>query len=324
MAFPGMVADLSTRKPEKQYAEHRRMVTMVQVLWFSANFVARAVQHIHITTLELTTLAFIPCMLAASIVWRHKPAAIENVIILSSKASIDDIRRAAGDDSSRTYFRTPLDYITRKEWTLSLLWAHYLNILRKLHLPFFSRHNADFPATRIPNDRWIEPTWKYEWFTAVFVWIYGGIFVIGWNFHFPTSTERILWQVSSVGTIGVLVICTLLEMPRSITCTPWLLHTNQSTTQSKAKHPKRHSHWHGLGKIQARMDGVASSIRNNSADKDPAMEIRLRVLFPWTFVCVAYCLFRMYILVEDFVGLRKLPKSAFDTVQWSQYIPKIH
>jgi hypothetical protein len=38
---------------------------------------------------------------------------------------------------------------------------------------------------------------------------------------------------------------------------------------------------------------------------------------------LAYILVRMYMLVEDFLSLRALPSSVFDTVKWSSFVPHI-
>jgi hypothetical protein len=40
-------------------------------------------------------------------------------------------------------------------------------------------------------------------------------------------------------------------------------------------------------------------------------------------LCACYCLSRMYVLVKDFLGLRRLPASAFQTVGWAMYIPHL-
>ena len=44
----------------------------------------------------------------------------------------------------------------------------------------------------------------------------------------------------------------------------------------------------------------------------------VRIMSPVTFV---YTLARTYIVVEVFVSLRSLPSGAFDSVQWSSFIP---
>lgn len=40
-------------------------------------------------------------------------------------------------------------------------------------------------------------------------------------------------------------------------------------------------------------------------------------------LCALYLTFRIFIFVEDFIGLRALPPSAFETVEWTKFIPHI-
>jgi len=47
--------------------------------------------------------------------------------------------------------------------------------------------------------------------SAFFALIYSTIFILGWDFPFPSSIERILWRASSVGTLGVTLSVTLYE-----------------------------------------------------------------------------------------------------------------
>ena len=60
-----------------------------------------------------------------------------------------------------------------------------------------------------------------------------------------------------------------------------------------------------------------------SPDDPPDAPIPLSLLGPCTFLCFFYCLFRIYILVEDVIGLRNLPLNAYDSVRWSEYMPHI-
>jgi len=57
-----------------------RFISVLQILWFSFNCIARASQGLAITTLELTTLGFILCTLGTSYFWFHKPMDVQKAI----------------------------------------------------------------------------------------------------------------------------------------------------------------------------------------------------------------------------------------------------
>jgi hypothetical protein len=69
--------------------------------------------------------------------------------------------------------------------------------------------------------------------------------------------------------------------------------------------------------------GWRSRICNMSPDHDPELEVPPGLLIPTTIFSAVYCIFRAYILVEDIIGLRNLPTSAYATVEWSEFIPQI-
>jgi hypothetical protein len=315
-----------------------RWITILQVTWFSINSIARKAQHLEITTLELTTLAFIPCMFATSFCWFYKPTSVDRATVLKCKAPLADMIKAASREASAPHRRTPLDFVNREEWAGTLIWAHYNNILRKLHVRIFTRPVRCRPITRIPNDNWPELSMKGGSVSAFFALIYSTIFILGWNFPFPSSIERILWRASSVGTLGVTLSVTMYEpllfrvyMARrkrySHAKTVKRSANEQDLESSSAspprKNPTPHQSWYGKHAIAEKVRDLAAGWRNNSPDRDPAMEVPLRVLIPITISCAAYCVFRAYILVEDVLGLRKLPPGAFKTVVWSNWFPHI-
>lgn len=60
---------------------------------------------------------------------------------------------------------------------------------------------------------------------------------------------------------------------------------------------------------------------NNTLQKDPSHDIPLRSILVTMPVLAAYAICRWYLLVEDMIGLRSLPPSAFETVDWMQCWP---
>lgn len=69
-----------------------RSITIFQVLFFTISTSARLAQHLVVTTLELTTLAFVFAMLVCSGFWRAKPKDVNTPIVLESRRSMNDVR----------------------------------------------------------------------------------------------------------------------------------------------------------------------------------------------------------------------------------------
>ena len=69
----------------------------------------RGAQHIGLSPLELTTLAFIVCTLHNYVFWYLKPLDPPTPILLRMDASITQVRRSAGVGDS--YSREPLDFV---------------------------------------------------------------------------------------------------------------------------------------------------------------------------------------------------------------------
>ena len=65
-----------------------------------------------------------------------------------------------------------------------------------------------------------------------------------------------------------------------------------------------------------------AGVRNLSVNKeDPLLYIPLRIWVPITVTCALYSFARAYVLMEDVIGLRKLPESAFKTVDFTRWVP---
>ncbi len=67
---------------------------------------------------------------------------------------------------------------------------------------------------------------------------------------------------------------------------------------------------------------IAQSVdtwRNLSPEQDPALRVSLRVYVPVLLICIIYALCRVFIYVEDFIGLRSQPAEVYVTV--NRFIP---
>ena len=61
--------------------------------------------------------------------------------------------------------------------------------------------------------------------------------------------------------------------------------------------------------------------KTNAAGFDRATKLLMGVLIVGEIVVFAYSFARAYVLIEDFIGLRRLPPSAYTTLTWTNYLP---
>lgn len=160
---------------------------------------------------------------------------------------------------------------------------------------------------------------RFEFPVGLVILAFAASFLLGWNFPFPTRSERIIWRVASVfnlgyGFVGILIVWAWIELAPSHKNESTNEHLPENTSRVREKEPKK---WRTFA------SRFAAKLRNMSPEKDPQLEVPLRFFIPCTVLCAFYCIFRAYILVEDVIGLRSLPSSAYESVDWSRYIPHL-
>jgi hypothetical protein len=247
---------------------------------------------------------------------------VSAAIYLDCDVSINTILCEASSPGAQDPYRfTPLDFVSREEWIGGLCWRYFCNILFKLHW-FHKRPNIR-PIQHFSSFNFLLPE---QGILAVMLPVslaYGSIFVAAWNQHFPTPVERLLWRISSVGSILIILIAGGTELPlmfikkwkRSrkgtdveVTETPSPVYASRASIPASSLKGQK---------------GVLDRMLNNSPDKDPLCNVPLRGLVFITPLCAFYCCFRAFILAEDLASFRELPVSTYQTVNWSLYVPHI-
>ncbi|KAL9043526.1 MAG: hypothetical protein Q9214_003290 [Letrouitia sp. 1 TL-2023] len=270
----------------------QKSLTCLQTGWFIVQIVGRAIQRLPVTTLELTTLSFVFCTLAMFIQWANKPLDVESPTILTTEVTISDILLRAGDRASEPYKQTPLDFIDDQSpsW-ISEVQPHLRFRIgpRERPLPRFT--NDKFPVIGAGPD---------AHFLLLCTVVYCSIHFIAWNFDYPTHTELVLWHASCIA----IAACALIL---------WICETYQDGHRLG-----RWERWYG--KL---FPSQAESVRVHTWEKERRQK---RFIPVWEFiimtpVTLVYTLARTYIVVEVFLSQRSLPVGAFDTVQWSEFVP---
>lgn len=298
-----------------------RFITLCQIIWFLINTIGRWAQHLIVTTAELTTVSFILCSLGIAFFWWHKPADAVLGKLIVTDLSINEILETEGQMPD-TWKRTPLDFISRKEWWWSRCWANFLNILRHMRMSFGS---AVKPIDRIADSTPKELSNKHMYTTVGLAFGYFSVLFVGWDYSFPTKTEQLLWRLACV--MMMVTLSALAIFARMADNFPTLasnaVQSDSASRPSQSKclesgcPPKRSARFGHMAKR------ALDRIRNNSIDKDPELYLPLKIILPIYTVGGLYLLARMYILVADVIELRFLPASAYSTVKWQKYWPRL-
>lgn len=115
---------------------------------------------------------------------------------------------------------------------------------------------------------------------------YGGVHAAAWNGYFPSRIETWLWRASSICIAG--------------SGFTWIV-INISARVSKGFK----AYW---GRVESLRAHWTSLVGLGSLA---------------TLCGLAYVLARIYLVLESFISLRKLPAGAFETLQWTQLVPHL-
>ncbi|KAI4087061.1 MAG: hypothetical protein LQ344_007065 [Seirophora lacunosa] len=115
---------------------------------------------------------------------------------------------------------------------------------------------------------------------------YGGVHATAWHGHFPSRVEALLWRASSICIAGSGFTWILINMLARI-------------------FPFFKAYWKRVETLRAHWTSLVG-------------------LGSLASLCgLAYLLARIFLVVESFISLRKLPASAFDTMEWTQLVPHL-
>lgn len=309
-----------------------RLLSIAQTIWFCATVISRGAEGLVVTGMELTTAAFILCSLVTSFCWWNKGADVTVSVKLDTAFTMVQIVKDAEDATVGHYHRTPLDFISRKEWHWSLYWIHWINILRIMHINFAPR---TLPHDRLENTTWPDITARYAFPVFVIICLaYTAIFIAAWNAYFPTYAEKIIWRISSLSLMATVILYFV------ITAFAWVVYpalhryfhpqatsrleiSPQSSSPENKEKPAPTPQLQTLPfkrpKPRSRLSVIAANLRNNSVLKDPSLDVPLKATLPIYVVAFLYCCSRTLILILDIIQLRSLPASAFETVNWGAF-----
>lgn len=275
-----------------------KTLVCLQVCWLMLNVVARAIQKLGITTIELATVSIVFCTIGTFFCWLHKPADVKTPIKLPCRFSTAEILLGAGDAAKKPYRMTPMDFVDN----LGPSWS--ANAMAFVGLRSGPQQR---PLPRFTNDRFPHVR-KIRQVSLITVTLFGvGIHIFGWNFEFPSHAERIVWRAASL----VMFLSAAIFWGAEVLA-GWHRDQVWELLVTTIFHP---SQLKDLKEVRARRPPRAQ----------PTPET-----FPLPLECgasvtmwIMYLIARGYVLIEMFAGLRVLPRSAYTCVEWADFLPHV-
>jgi len=152
---------------------------LIQTLWFVMQCIARLLERLPTTELELVTLAYGAISFGIFIAWWDKPHNVECPIRVSQQLP-------KGND------KRPYDWWTRLLDAIVGQQDENINLHYKQKVPMFYSGGPEDMVVNIAGS-----------ITLAAGVVFGAIHCVAWSFHFPSHTESLLWRISSAAITTV-------------------------------------------------------------------------------------------------------------------------
>ncbi|TFK50285.1 hypothetical protein OE88DRAFT_1631605 [Heliocybe sulcata] len=312
LPFPDITKDEIQDKSKGDWLS--KGFAILQTSWFLVQCIARRVQHLPLTELELATCAFATLNAVVYGLWWNKPKAATCPYAIGRV-----VRSSRGTDVAVEQFVHPPTFPpghhekwggTLWRWLRSTpkkiidgivnLYRQYNNDwLGMLAVPFFLVIKPVFSLMDMMSggeiheqDKHVDPYYSgnSQDGTPVLLLIaiacssaFGAIHCIGWSFAFPSHTEQILWRGCSL----------------AITCLPLLTVFTVVIAAG----------------LQLQLEAALPAWMGSILDA-----LTVCVIVAEIFIYIAA---RITLLTIAFLALSSLPAAAYRTVSWTDYIPHI-
>ena len=168
-----------------------KALVLLQTSWFVMQCIARAIEHLPVTHLEIVTLAYAAMNFVIYVFWWNKPLNVNRPVRVFRKS-----------EPGETQPQVPEPISEARELT----WEVIHNGLVAIFFFIIGSQDEDFDLSR--EDR-VPRFWANTSATgdeaaiadAIMLGVgvcFGAIHCIAWNFSFPTPTQSLMWRISSV------------------------------------------------------------------------------------------------------------------------------
>ena len=185
-----------------------KSLILVQTSWFVMQCIARAIEHLPVTHLEIVTLAYAAMNFVIYVFWWNKPLNVNRPVRVFRKSDVEEpiearrLASKANDDGFEKIFM----FIAGAQ-------DEGVNLSGEDRVPRF----------------WANSTENNALIADIMVLgvgvCFGAIHCIAWSFPFPTQVELLMWRIS-----GVAITAITFNIPLIIGLAGWLEHMDFNTS----------------------------------------------------------------------------------------------
>ena len=170
-----------------------KFIVLVQTLWFVMQCIARAVEHLPITHLEIVTLAYAGMNFVIYFFWWNKPLNVDRPIRVFRKLDVGERM----SEETRSFFREKFDF-KKMVYSAAGVLDDEVDLTCRDRVPMY----------------WADGTENNALIANIIMLgvgvCFGAIHCIAWGFSIPTHAELLIWRVSSVAMTAVAVFFSLM------------------------------------------------------------------------------------------------------------------
>ena len=185
-------------------------LALFQISWFGAQLLVRRIRHLHITAMEILTLAFIVCSIFTFGFCWPQPQNVAYPVVLPPLEETPPERPAI------TSPKAPLNTVSEDSPAIEASLHKGQDRSSITTHPF--EHSTPYGSGALDNSDEVQKR-TYKLFNEVgrvltisllfFAFaggVFGGVHCLAWNSTFPTPKERLAWRVCSVATTALPII----------------------------------------------------------------------------------------------------------------------
>ena len=171
-----------------------KSLVLLQTSWFVMQCIARGIEHLPVTHLEIVTLAYAAMNFVIYIFWWNKPLNVSRPVRVFRKSEPNETQPPTNE---------PISEARKLTWeAISNGLDTMLNFIVGVQDDDVNLSHED----RVPRF-WADSTGD-EQMPAVLIMLgvgvcFGAIHCIAWHFSFPTHSELLMWRISSVAITAV-------------------------------------------------------------------------------------------------------------------------